>query len=50
MKRISERRIGSERSPLSVKRNRIILWPTPAVGPNMHAQPPSTTAIPCLRL
>jgi hypothetical protein len=32
--------------PLRVKTNRIALCPRSAVGPNMHGQPPSITAIP----
>ena len=37
----------SRASPLSVSTTRIALCPRSAVGPNMHGQPPSITAIPC---
>lgn len=33
--------------PLRLKTTRIALCPKSAVGPNMHGQPPSITAIPC---
>jgi len=35
--------------PLRLKMTRIALCPKSAVGPNMHGQPPSITAMPCWR-
>ena len=35
--------------PVRVRIVRIALWPRSAVGPNMHGQPPSITAMPCSR-